>query len=98
MGFTPPFWTIFRNTAILVHGGIPKCIKNQKKAANLLFYFLTGQFKNYSYSFTMQSDFGGAEANIERIMLLANPVHTVNNANDEEALSRCKRANLKASI
>ena len=46
----------------------------------------------------MQSDFGGAEANIERIMLLANPVHTVNNANDEEALSRCKRANLKASI
>ena len=46
----------------------------------------------------MQSDFGGAEANIERIMLLANPVHTVNNANDEGALSRCKRANLKASI
>ena len=49
-------------------------------------------------TFKMQSDFGGAEANIERIMLLANPVHTVNNANDEEALSRCKRANLKASI
>ena len=44
----------------------------------------------------MQSDFGGAEANIERIMLLANPVQNVNNANDEEALSRCKRANFKS--
>ena len=60
--------------------------------------FSPDSLKNSSYSFTMQSDFGGAEANIERIMLLANPVHTVNNANDEGALSRCKRANLKASI
>ena len=93
MGFTPPFWTIFRNTAILVHGGIPKCIKNQ----TIYFIFSPDSLKNSSY-FTMQRYFGGAEANIERIMLLANPVQTVNNANDEGALSRCKRANLKASI
>ena len=64
----------------------------------IYFIFSPDSLKNSSYSFTMQSDFGGAEANIERIMLLANPVHTVNNANDEGALSRCKRANLKASI